>query len=514
MRLISFTALLLFIFVTHGISQVLQPERVEIEIKESENDFTVVSADEEGIIIFRKDELNYNNREKGKNSWEFIKYDTSLKEQWKRTYGIDINYELIGYDYENGQLVLLFQDGPYYDRSMGLINMTANSGDTIVHSIKRVVPIVLSYFEIVGQTVVLGGEVNYKPAVINYDMLTRKIKVLPGIYGNRGELLDIQPNDEDQTIDVLMAELMDDKRVTVTVKTFDQYSTLLQNVPMQPDTKINLLDAQVSEFDGQKQFVAGTYGPKRSKYSRGMFISSINPDGQQQIKYYNYGDLNNFFSYMREKREAKIKKRIARRKEKDKKIRLNYRVAVHELIADNGKYILLGEAYYPRYNNNFYNYYGGYYNSRFNDSYFDGYRYTHGIVVCFDKKGNLLWDHSIKLDNMKSMELEQLVQINVMDEQVVLMYSYDGEIKTMVVDKDGEIIEEKLKYPIKLAHEFDEVKKRDNETPGFKKWYGPYFFAYGIQRIKNMEDREVSFNRKVFFINKVVYQNNKMVYNE
>ncbi len=494
-------------------AQVVQPERIEIELGDLEDEFIVVSADDQGIIIFR--EIDENLKIKGKAAWEFIKFNTSLEKEWDKVFGIDLLHELIGYDYENGQLSLLYRDGPYYDRNMTLINMGINSGDTTMHHIKRIVPMVLSYFEIVGQTVVLGGEVNYKPAVVHYDLFTRKAKVLPGIYGDRGELLDIQPNDQDQTLDVLMAEMMDDKRVTVKIKAFDQYSTLLQDVPLQPRPKTNLLDAQVSEFDGQKQNVAGTYGPRRSKYSRGLFFATITPDGQQQIKYYNYGELQNFFGYMKPKREERVKERIARKKTKGKSINLNYRVIVHELLADKGKYIMLAEAYYPRYNNGYYRYYGSYGSPYFNDLYFDGYRYTHAMVVCFDEKGSIMWDHSLKLDNAKSMELDQLVQVNMQKENVVLMYSYEGEIKTKVIDKDGEIVDENLHQPIKLASESDELRnKRDSEIDGIEKWYDQYFFIHGIQKIRNLEDRSVDFSRKVFFINKVAYQTDKMVFNK
>ncbi len=512
MKTISLLIILASGWLSAAYAQVVQPERIEIEIGDMEEDFFVVSADEQGLILFR--EVSDDIKIKGKNAWEFIKFNTSLEKEWAKVYGIDYNHQLLGYDYENGQLVLLYRNGPYYDRNMTLINMGINAGDTTVHNIRRIIPMMLSYFEIVGQTVVLGGEVNYKPAVMHYDLLTRKIKVLPGIYGDRGELLDIQPNDQDQTLDVLMAEMLDDKRVTVNIKAFDQYSNLLQDVPLLPRPKTNLLDAQVSEFEGQKQNVAGTYGPRRSKYSRGLFFATITPDGRQQIEYYNYGDLKNFFGYMKPKREQRIKDRIARKKSKGKKIKMNYRVVVHELVADKGKYIMLAEAYYPRYNNGYYRYYGSY-GSSYNNLYFDGYRYTHAVVVCFDERGNMMWDHSFELDNARSMELEQLVQINMQKDNVVLMYSYEGDIKTKVIDKKGDIVEENFDHPIRLANESDELRnKRDSEIDGIEKWYDNYFFIHGVQKIRNQENQGLSYSRKVFFINKVAYEHDKMVFNK
>lgn len=484
-------------------SQVIQPERIEIEIDRSSNDFVVVSAKDQGLVIFRDTEER---DPKGDRLWEFRKYDTSLQEEWKQMLALGPALELRGYDYDKGQLCVLFENGPYMDKDMEMLNMSVQTGDTARHSIKRIVPVALSYFEIVGQTVILGGQYNYRPAVVHYDMLTRKIRVLPGIYQNNGELIDIIPNKQDNTFDVLIGELNDDRVKTVTVKAYDQYSNLLQNAPIVTEDKKNLLDAQVSEFDGERQILAGTYGPKRSKYSRGLFVASLEPDGEQHIQYYNYADLDNFFNYMREKRQERIKRRIARKKAKNKKINLNYRMVVHQLVADNGKYILLGEAYYPKYNSYYYGgMYGGYFPSRGNNTYFDGYRYTHAIAVCFSENGQILWNHAFKLDDVRSMELKQLVHVNVQNDKVVLMYSCDGEIRTKVVEDSGKV-DDSVTSPIKLANENDEIKhKDDQEIEGLQQWYDQYFYVHGTQDIRNKMNSSVDPNRKVFFINKVAY---------
>ena len=501
---IRFISLIFILTLLSGwtFAQIVQPERIEIVVDDNSNDFVVVSADEQGLVLFRDTDER---AERGKKLWEFIYYDTSLKEQWKRTYALDYALSLRGYDYDRGQLCVLFQNGPYLDKPLEMMNLAVTSGDTSFHAVRRIVPVNLEFFEIVGQTVVLGGNVNYRPVVVHYDMFNRKVRVLPDIYREDGEIIDIIPNPKDNTFDVLIAETTPQKVKTVTIKAYDQYSNLLQSTPLKPKDRSNLLDAQVTGFDGEKQFLAGTYGPKRSRYSRGIFVASLQPDGTQQIRYYHYADLENFFGYMRERREERVKRRIAKKKREGKKIRLNYRMVVHELISDDDKYIMLGEAYYPKYNSYYYNGYSGYVpSSRYNDLYFDGYRYTHAVAVCFDRKGELLWDHAFKLDNAKSMELKQLVHVSTKDDQVVLMYSYEGEIKSKVISDNG-AVQDDVTSPIKLAHETDEIKKRDQDIVGITKWYGDYFYVHGVQDIKDMAHAGAGTSRKVFFINKVAY---------
>ncbi len=501
-RFYGFLIMILY-FPCLGQAQIAQPDRIEIEVKSSSNDFVVVSADENGLLIFRDSEETDN---KGKHIWEFYKYNNALEQEWKKNLLLDSDYILRGYDYDKGQLCVLFQDGPYQNRTWPMLNMSAATGDTVQHNINKLIPVGLDYFEIVGQTVVLGGQLNYKPVVIHYDMLSRRLRALPDMYREDGELIDIIPNENDNTFDVLIGEVNNKRVKTVTLKTYDQYSNLLQSAPVNTEDQKNLLDAQVTEFDGEQQLLAGTYGPRRSRYSRGLFIASIQPDGQQDIKYYNYGELDNFFSYMRTKREARMKRRIERKREKNKNLRFNYRMVIHELIADQDKYILLGEAYYPKYNSYYYSgIYGGY-SSRYDNMYFDGYRYTHAIAVCFDKKGNLLWDHTFKLDNAKSMQLKQLVHVNVQNDSVVLMYSYEKEITTKVIRNNGDF-EETTTSPIKLTNENDELRnKNDSEISGIEKWYDDYFYVHGTQDIKNKNSSSFDQKRKVFFINKVAYE--------
>ncbi len=45
-----------------------------------------------------------------------------------------------------------------------------------------------------------------------------------------------------------------------------------------------------------------------------MFVANVDAQGGYAIKYYNYGDLERFFNYMKARREKRVKERIERRK--------------------------------------------------------------------------------------------------------------------------------------------------------------------------------------------------------
>jgi hypothetical protein len=231
--------------------------------------------------------------------------------------------------------------------------------------------------------------------------------------------------------------------------------------------------------------------------------------GENEIKYYNYAELENFFSYMKAKREKRVKKRISRKKIKGKKLKFNYRLLVHDIIPYENNFILLGEAYYPKYNH--YNSYGGiysYYPSRgygYERYYFDGYHYTHAVVIGFDNEGNLLWDNSFEINDAMSYRLKQFVHVDPREDEIVLLYNFENVIRTKLIQGD-KVIEGKSFNDISLKFQDDVVKSNDSEYGGLEEWYDNKFFAYGVQKIKNLRDVGVKLNRRVFFINKIVYE--------
>jgi len=66
-------------------------------------------------------------------------------------------------------------------------------------------------------------------------------------------------------------------------------------------------------------------------------------------------------------------------------------------------------------------------------------------------------------------------------------------------------LEGKAFNEIELAFESDIVGNNNSEVGGLKKWYGDYFFAYGVQKIKNLRANGFVINREVFYVNKIVY---------
>ena len=101
--------------------------------------------------------------------------------------------------------------------------------------------------------------------------------------------------------------------------------------------------------------------------------------------------------------------------------------------------------------------------------------------------------------------MEQYVNVSVEEDKIVLLYVQDNTIRSKII-RGAEVIEGKSFDNIKLNFQDDAVNNKTDELNGLEKWYDDKFFAYGVQRIKNLRDTGVKLNRKVFYINKLVYQ--------
>ena len=487
-----------------------QTDRLEIEITKNEYDFTVISGEQNGLLLVTE---TTNNATDGL-IWILQGIDTALNINWNNRLITPFGSYFKGYEYSKGNYYLLFGASSYRREEMTMYKINAVTQDTSVFQINTVFPIDLNYFEIVGNTIIFGGYAFYKPVVMLFDMDTRKPKVLPGIYNNFSEILDIVPDDDTGIFTVIMTERLPNKIYTISIKSYTANGTLIQNKNLAPGEEKSLLDGASTTFLSGYQYVAGTYSRKKSEFSRGFYLVRLKNGIQEFVKYHNYGDLNNFFSYMNDRRERRVKERIKRKKELGKKVKFNYRLMVHDIIERDDEYILVGEAYYPRYRSTSTSYGGPRYaQSGFSSGsmpnyfnpYFIGYRYTHAVVVGFSKSGDILWDNSFEIKDVQTPILRKFVNVTVDEDKIVLQYLYDNTIRSKIV-QGNEIIEGITFNPVKLGDSNDQVKSSDKSVEGLENWYDNKLFGYGKHLVRNADDKWNRGSRKIFYINKIEYE--------
>jgi hypothetical protein len=486
--------------------QVEQTGRWEIGMPTDDNETYKVATDSLGLIIYSKlfgkefDQL------------EFIRLDTALKEKWKGYITIDREFIIARTATRKNSLYVLLRT----PRSAGflLIDLNITSGTYKTHLIKNAIPFVPTEFAGTNGAVMIGGYYNYRPLVLHYSFGLQKSKILPGFFNEPGELTQMKVTEEG-AIDIIVSAKNYEKRKSLWIRNYNAEGDLVKTTVLESREKRNLIFGRSIKMPNNEQVVAGVYG-RNTEYSRGIFVATINPYGEYTTRYYNFADLQNFFHYLKANQERRIKKRIERRKIKGKNTKFNYRLLVQELIPYQDQFILLGEAFYPRYvyrsrysSNQFngFNNPRGYsnYSPYSNDYIFDGYQYTHAIAIGFDASGKVKWDNSFEINDVKSFKLEQFVKIAPAEDHIDLLYLFENLIRTKVI-KGNEVLEGKAADELKVFNDEGIVTKDDAKTSHLDYWYTHHLFASGVQTVRRTKERrEVPF-KKVFFINKIRYR--------
>lgn len=479
--------------------QVDQLARFEIAIDENDENenFKVSSLDQEGILIYR------NLLADAQNLLELIRVDTTLTETWRGYIAIQNNL-LISHVKSSDQLVfILLKSATQVTGNFQVVVAKIKDGAYGIYDIKNMIPFDPTDFLVTNQGVMIGGYFNYRPLVLFYNFTTKTSKILPGFFNEQGEINQLKLN-SNGSVDVIVSANNSQRKKCLWIRNYDDQGELIKTTVLEPDINKNLIFGRSAKIPNDAQVVAGVYGNKNVKYSRGIFVAEINQIGEYKINYYNFGDLQNFFSYMKAKKERRVKDRIERKKVKGKKIKFNYRLLVHDIVPYKDKYVMLGEAFYPtyRYGNGIS--YGPDAAMR-GEQIFDGYQYTHAVVIGFDAQGDLKWDNSFEINDVKTFELQQLVRIAPADERIVLLYVYENLIRSKII-KDNHVLEVKTEDPIKSNFQNDEVNEKKTESSKLDYWYTKYFFASGVQKVRTQRTGKEGGYRKVFFINKLRYQ--------
>ena len=490
--------LLLFLltFQLSNAQQVLQTNRYELPLEKNDY-YEVMPSQEDGIFLYRR--LLSTDDDK----IEIIKLDTAFKVNWKGFLSVDKRTALVARRAVNGQFFLLFRRVDMKRNNMQLYAVSTSKGDYIKYDVKNFIPFATTEFQVTEKGALIGGYFNQVPVVLYFSFDSQRSKILPGLLNENGELTQIKTY-PDGTFDVLISAVNFKKQQTVWIKNYDENGDLQSNFALEPEENKHLIFARAMKTEDNIQLIAGVYGGRNSDYSRGLFLASVGETGLQRLRYYNYGDLENFFNYMKANREKRVKERIERRKIKGKRIRFSYRFLVHEIVPYKNQYILLGEAFYPRYKSVEFSpgfFAGGpsNYGAR-NGRIFDGYIYTHAVVMGFDQNGKLLWDNSFEINDVRTFTLEQFVKLEVQKDRIALLYLFENELRSKII-QDDQVLEGKTFEPIRTKTD-EIVKKDETELSKLDYWYQDFFYAYGIQEITNPGTGK----RRVFFINKISCQ--------
>jgi len=487
-----------------------QPIRVEIPVEDTNDEFDVVAGYEKGLLVVQ----NTNEQLPNGTLWQFHLVSNDLTMEWTMAQVISNRSSFIGHDYNNGFYFLLFDNASKY-REYQILVIDVRGEKSVFQQFSLPFTIDLQFFEAVDEGVLMVGTYNYRPVALIHEIVSGKPKVLPGFYNNNERVFDLVMDEENKAFSIVLAERMRNGKYTNRIKSFTYDGLLIMENIINPGENLNLIDGTTTNFGNGVQYMAGTYSTKASLYSRGIYLSKFTNGQQRFIRSYNYGELSNFFSFKGERASKRIQKRTSRKKSRGREPKFSYRLYIHEIVAKGDLNMLIAEAYYARYSSGSTYSSSGYgnsmgygngvgYNPYGAPQMFLGYKFTHAIIVAFDSKGDVVWDNSFKTNDITSYNLEESVAVNVQGDKAVIMYLDDGELKSKVVQQDS-VLEGKTYNPVRLMYPDDKEMNRDAEIGGVRNWYDNYLYSFGIQKLKNKTYMRKERRRRVFYLNKIQF---------
>lgn len=263
--------------------------------------------------------------------------------------------------------------------------------------------------------------------------------------------------------------------------------------------------------DGSYAF-SGTYAAPNTRAtapSEGMFFARGKKDKFDFIKFYKYVDLKNFLKFLPEKQQERIERKRKRAEASNHDFAISYNVAIHNIVSLEDGFMMLGEAYYATYRTETYTT-TSFVNGRavtttHTRQVFDGYQYTHAALLRFDMNGKLLWDQIFEMwPSYKPFTVKTFISFLKQDETLFKMvFSSRNTIVSKMITTDGQVIQDNVTDKIETEYSGDKVRY---SFSNIDYWFDNNFIAYGVQVIKNKENRNVERKRRVFFVTKVEYE--------
>lgn len=483
-----------------SIAQLEQPLRVEIDLENSNSDYSIVPVGENGLVMYTVSPDKVPQRTKVK--WLFTGYDTEFKEQWKSGYIIDEPYFVKKHTYINGFLYLLFSRNNRDEFVLTEVNVKTGE----IRSLHGILPkkFLFSSIAIHNSSAYINGYTRKGPALMHVDLNNKKVSEIELKFDAEAQFESADVSSDSNEVHIVY-RLEDNRKKFLNIKTFNGLQ-LLDDLIINPEGNDHLLTGKINSVSPKEKIILGTYSSGTARGANGLYFTRLIDNSNYVVKYYNFTDFTNFFDFLPERTADKIQKKKEKQELRGRELNLDYQLMVHDLIMYEGQYLMVAEAYYATYRSE-----ARPYTTIINGvpivqtnyvSVFDGWLYTHAIVAGFDMEGNMLWDNSIEMGDVKSFDLEERISVQVDYGQVKLAYGTNNDIVTKTIYKN-QVIDEKGKNSIQTGSSEDVIKS--SALSNVRYWYDKYFLVYGYQKIKNESD-EIKRKRTVFYFNKLAIQ--------
>ncbi|MDB5269988.1 MAG: hypothetical protein JWP58_3028 [Hymenobacter sp.] len=366
-------------------------------------------------------------------------------------------------------------------------------------------------------TVLLNDQLHVTALLL--DVATGQMQYLPSVYEPLPTQLTFVADAASRRAEYVLSQT-NGRKSRLLLKRLTEKGQLVSSEFVQAESDRSLITAQLTPpQDTTARLLMGTYSLRDPTYAQGLFATDLskgaNTGSKPPLRFYDFLHLKHFFDYLKPSRQARLRLRTERRIARAvPPLRWHYRLLLHELLPQpDGGYVLVAEVYYPHYRYNNYGSYTGPLYSGIGNQYgspygsariFDGYETTHALVCGFDRAGNLIWDNTFVVENLRRSELEEAVRLQALpDGRLVLAYLDEDKLRYKLV-RGAESSPNDQQVPIQIgagATDNGAEHATDTYQADLLPWFGSRFVASGYQHVRVERGKD----RDVFFLNSVVF---------
>ena len=499
---LSFLMLLLSASVT---AQVNYQKRIEFDTKDGFDNEEIHPFGSNGFIMSSRSEETQD----GEAEWNYELYNTDLESVKLKS--VKINKKFSSDEtYSNSEGLCVF----YRDKKGNFSLVSVGAKDLAIEQAEGKLP-KKTY---VGDMVVLGdyaflkASVKKKPFLISVNRKTGRSNLIPIIIGDysakKTYIQRMQVLEKSGEILVFVEVTVKKKKNEIYVVQLNSEGEKTGMFHFTDRINENIIDISGTNVGSDAYVFTGTYSRSGVVSSEGIFFSRVEKEKVDFIKFYKFTDLKQFLSYLPQREQDKMEKKMQKKESKGKELTYNYRIADHAVIKAGDDFLFLGEAFYPTYRQEAYTttrtVNGVTTTTTQYRTVFDGYQYTHAVLAKFNDKGKLLWDQTFAMwPAYKPYFVKRFISVaEQTDDDIKMVFASYNRIVSKTVAMDGTVTQENKSNVIETGFSGDKAKY---SYSNIDYWYGRFFIAFGNQVIKNKEDKSVKRKRKVFFISKVEY---------
>ena len=457
--LISYLVILIFGY-TQSYGQIVVSGAFDVPIGQYEKMFRIVTADQNGLILFR-DITEFEDSEE--HDWEVLLLNTDLEVQWSTILRTEQSYSLTAACTQDHFLYLLFKNQSSSKKDIKIFRIDLTTKKFHIVPIITFVPKVIDYFKIVHNTIILGGYEKGKPAIVFYPQLTDRPVILQGIFGKKGKVLDIYHDTENNICTIPYQYRNNDGNWSISIKSYDYNGRIIEDTNIIPEGLEQFKDAR-TKILGDRRIVAGTYYKRGNSAVQGYFSASISPRGTYDLKLFPLNTLNVRDTTLADTLAVDIDSLIEKRIPV-----IHEHMLVREMQEYNEQLILLTETMNP---NDM--------NPKNREKSFGKVRFIKGAILSFDRQGDLTWNFDYLMPGYYSEENPALTKLKEKQDTLITFLHYRQSIAEQKLI-EGELVTGFTYTDLGLMDFYDEFDKEslgvDSEI---RKWYGSYYIFISI----------------------------------